>query len=635
MNISEHFKNLLQLSALEKKADHEQYTEKLNSTSFKQRRKEGICWYPVEVEQTKFDAGERLIVKIIRHKEHDEQHMFRSGKPVIFFSNNAGKIDDEYSVKGVVNRAGKQEMHITLNCDDVPDWIHDNKLGIQLMFDEGAYKEMDAALKYLGTTDDERIKELCNILLADMPARFREQHRYENKNLNENQNTAVQNVLDAEDVAIIHGPPGTGKTTTLIQAVMKSLQTEKQILVSAPSNAAVDLLVDKLTSEGIRVLRIGHPARVTQEQLDHTLDAHFSRHNDFKLLKSIRKQAEEYYAMARKYKRNFGAAERQQRKLLYAEVSKLRKEAEQLEFFIGNDCISKAQVIACTLVGAANHNLKGRKFSTVFIDEAAQGLEPAAWIPITKAHRVIFAGDHKQLPPTVKSIKAAKEGLAVTLFEKAIENNSADVMLTEQYRMHEDIMNFSSSLFYEGRLTAHPSVAKHLMFEDDNALEFIDTAGCGFFESTDQETRSSFNAEEAGLLITRLKNYLAELREQGETSADIGIISPYKAQVELLIRKVESEIDKEYQGNIAVNTVDSFQGQERDIIFISLVRSNEKGEIGFLSDTRRMNVAMTRARKKLVIIGDSATVTAHEFYNAFLDYINELGAYRSAFEFLY
>lgn len=635
MNIKTQIQKLQDLLALEKKADFEQYIGKINTTSFNQRRKEGICWYPVSVENTTYDAGERLIVKLTRPKEHTEQHMFQSGKPVSFFLNNNGKIDDALSVNGVVNRAGAEEMIITLNCDDLPDWTYGGKLGVQLLFDESSYKETERALEYLLKTDDDRINELKEILLSDKEAHFSKKSEIKIPGLNDKQNEAVQKVIEADDIAIIHGPPGTGKTTTLVESVVLTVKDEKQVLVCAPSNAAVDLLVDKLSRKGLNVVRMGHPARVTQEQLDYTLDANFSRHNDFKLLKSMKKQSDELLAMARKYKRNFGHNERMQRKLLFAEVSKLKSEIDQLEFYITSDIIGKAQVIACTLVGAANYALRGKKFRTVFIDEAAQGLEPASWIPILKSERVVFAGDHQQLPPTVKSIEAAKEGLSITLFEKAIKNNIADVMLTVQYRMHENIMKFSSRMFYDNQLIAHESVAQHSVFEGDTAFEFIDTAGCGFDEELETESRSLFNKDEAVLLCKHLNMYLQDISARGliDEVGQIGIISPYKAQVEVLKENIENALEKNLSERIAVNTVDSFQGQERNIIYISLVRSNEKGDIGFLSDIRRMNVAMTRARKKLVVVGDSATISSNGFYNSLLDYINESAEYRSAFEF--
>ena len=325
--------------------------------------------------------------------------------------------------------------------------------------------------------------------------------------------------------------------------------------------------------------------------------------------------------------------------MLFSEANKLRVEGDQLAFYISNDIITKSRVIACTLVGANNMSINNLHFKTVFIDEAAQALEPATWIPILKSDRVIFAGDHHQLPPTIKSFEAAKQGLEVTLFEKAIECNQADVMLREQYRMNTAIMNFSNGYFYNNELIANANVADWKIFPEDLPIEFIDTAGCGFFEQVDSETLSSFNPEEADLVLKHLSMYFEELAQNNylESVSDIGIISPYKAQTTLLAERiVKNEIlSDEIRAKMSINTVDSFQGQERDIIYISLVRSNENGVIGFLSDTRRMNVAMTRARKKLVIFGDSATIGQHPFYDKLLDYVNKINAYTSAFELLY
>jgi superfamily I DNA and/or RNA helicase len=498
---------------------------------------------------------------------------------------------------------------------------------------------MEYALKFLLETKEERISYLKNVLLGDIEAQFTEINPIKIPQLNESQNRALNLVQNALDVAIIHGPPGTGKTTTLIQTIIQTLKSETQILVCAPSNAAVDLIVEKLTHQGVNTLRIGHPARVTQEILSTTLDARITQHLSYKDLKTVRKQAEEYRNLALKYKRNYGPEEREQRRLLLTEARKLRDETKRLVYYITDDIISKTRVIASTLVGAANMTLKGMKFKTVFIDEAAQGLEPATWIPILKAERVIFAGDHCQLPPTIKSFEAAKSGLDITLFEKAIKRNNADVMLNEQYRMNKKIMNFSNRFFYKNELTANSSVADWKIFADDLAIEFVDTAGCGFFEQVDEETKSTSNIEEAELLKKHLTQYVDNLESNGifEDVQNIGIISPYSAQVKILKETIldNSELSEECKSKIAINTVDSFQGQERDIVYISLVRSNEKGEIGFLADTRRMNVAMTRARKKLVIFGDSSTISRNQFYNQFIDYINEIEAYKSAYEFMY
>lgn len=637
-DIQEELKHLLALLRQEKEEDLLVYKRKMTSTSLAERRKQGMCWYPVELERTKFEMGERLLVKVSRPPEHRDAHMFQSGKLISLFSNAGANHENSEVVSGVVNQVNEHEMLMSLNCDEIPEWINDGYLGVQLLFDENAYREMENAVKTLIKTRDDRINWLKGVLLGGIEAEAKESHPMTMPGLNKSQNDALILIRNARDVAIVHGPPGTGKTTTLVQSILFILKEESQILVCAPSNAAVDLLVEKLDDQGVNVVRIGHPARVTERILSNTLDAKIARHDDFKNLKSLRKKTEESRALALKYKRNFGREEREQRGLLLSESRKLKEEAEHLEFYIVNSILSKAQVIASTLVGANNYNLKGMHFHSVFIDEAAQALEPASWIPILKSQRIIFAGDHFQLPPMIKSYEAAKNGLEETLFEKAIKRNHADVMLREQYRMHDKIMDFSNRYFYKDQLIANENVKNWTIFPDDSPLEFIDTAGTGFFEQIEQETRSSFNKEEANLLFRHLDDYLQQLELHGglEKITNIGIISPYKAQVSLL----QDLFDEKYANSpdlirkVAINTVDSFQGQERDIIYISMVRSNEKGEIGFLADTRRMNVAMTRARKKLVIIGDSATIGTNPFYEKFLDYINEIEAYRSAFEMM-
>jgi ATP-dependent RNA/DNA helicase IGHMBP2 len=635
--IQEELKKVQFLLKQEKEEELLQYKAKLNGSSFTDLRKQGLCWYPVKIEKTGFDSGERLIVRISRPKEHQESHQFQSGKPVSLFS-NASDMDEEDSVYGVVNQVKELEMLITINRDELPDWIYNGYLGVQLLFDEVSYREMEQTMAFLIKTEDPRINELKSILLGNAQAKFStENPRVNIPFLNDKQNEALNLVKRAHDVAIIHGPPGTGKTTTLVEAILQVLKEEEQILVCAPSNAAVDLLVEKLSDKQIEVLRIGNPARVTDELLNKTLDSRITHHQYYKELRTIRRKADEFRKLARKYKRNFGPAEREQRRLLFDEANKLKAEADQLAFYISNDIISKSPVIASTLVGSNNYELKGKHFRTVFIDEAAQALEPASWIPILKAERVIFAGDHCQLPPTIKSIKAARDGLDITLFEKTIKRNKADVMLMEQYRMNNQIMNFPSRMFYNGQLSANDKVSNAKLFPEDMPFEFIDTAGIGYFEQVDEATFSTYNREEANLLIRHFTDYINQLDAMNimKEVRNIGIISPYKAQVSLLQEAQNTGlILDEISCNLSINTVDSFQGQERDIMYISLVRSNEKGEIGFLSDIRRMNVAMTRARRKLVIIGDSSTICSHSFYDRLLDYANEIGAYRSAFEFM-
>jgi len=629
---------VLALFLSEKEEDLRQYKRKMSDTSLTERRKEGVCWYPLNVERTSFSAGERVLVRVSRPKEHRESHMFQSGKLVSLFSNLGSNNEQKHAVSGVVNRAGESEMIITLNGDDEPDWLHNGHLGVQLMFDENAYLEMERTLHIVINPQDNRLLFLRSLLLEDGEATFENIPELNIPELNSGQNKALNRIASANDLAIVHGPPGTGKTTTLVHSIYHTLKNEKQVLVCAPSNAAIDLLCEKLASKGLSVVRIGHPARVTEEILSITLDAQIAHHSSYKDLKAVKKMAEEYYQTAKKYKRNFGHEERQQRRLLLQESTQLKKEAEQLEYYIVNDILTNAQVIASTMVGASNYQIRDRRFSTVFIDEAAQGLEPATWIPVTKANRIIFAGDHCQLPPTIKSFEAARAGLDETLFEKAIKRNKADVMLQEQYRMNRDIMRFSSRFFYNNKIRANSAVENWNMFDGDTALEFIDTAGCGFFEQVDQETKSSFNPEECDILLKHFRQYISLLESNiPQSEPSVGIISPYKAQINLLQNNFKG-IEEEFENcklQLSVNTIDSFQGQERDIVYISLVRSNEKGEIGFLSDTRRMNVAMTRARKKLVIVGDSATIGQHQFYGQFLDYVNSIGAYRSAFEWMY
>jgi len=638
-DILQELNTLKTLLKQEKEEDLLQYKLRITGTSPVERRNQGVCWYPVHLDKTEFDAGERLIVRVTRPKEHKHTHLFQSGKLVSVFANTNSKNSEEESVNGVVNFVKDHEMVVTINGDEFPDWLFGKNIGVQLLFDENSYKEMEYALHFVTTTKVERINQLMHIILGDAEAQFSQENPIILPWLNQSQNDALNIVINAKDIAIVHGPPGTGKTTTLIEAILQTLKNESQILVCAPSNAAVDLLVEKLYAKGVNVLRLGHPARVNEEILSKTLDARISQHLNYKDLKSSRKKSQEYFNLAGKYKRNFGPEEREQRKLLFDEAHRLKREAEQLEFYITKDIIENAQVIACTLVGASNMAIKGRRFKTVFMDEAAQALEPASWIPILKSDRVVFAGDHCQLPPTIKSLAAAKGGLEKTLFEKAIQRNKADTMLKEQYRMNKLIMGFSGSFFYKNQLIANTKVADWKIFDDDSPIEFIDTAGCGFYEQVNTETKSSFNPEEAELLIKHLGMYLTDLEYKGllEKVDNIGIISPYSAQTIYLKSRILDDglFPDETKVKFSINTVDSFQGQERDIIYISLVRSNEKSEIGFLADIRRMNVAITRARKKLVVIGDSGTISRNPFYAQFVEYVTEKGAYKSAFEYLY
>ncbi len=637
--ISDYIENLRTLLKIEKDADFKQYREKTINTSIAERVKEGVCWYPVQTDGVSYDFGEQLICEFSRIVSVDNAHTFSSGSLVSIFSNFGSNSESEVFVNAVVNRVKNNKMTVTLHTKEFPNWLKSGKIGIQLLFDENTYNEMEYALVKLIKNEDETIEQLKNVLIGDTPPMFDESFQVQLSVLNDSQNFALNKLRSARQVALVHGPPGTGKTTTLVHSIKHILKSERQVLVCAPSNAAVDLLAVKLSEVGLTVVRIGHPARVTEENLNLTLDMRISNHESYSLLKSLKKQAMQIAQKAGKFRRNFGDTERNERRELYTEARQLRDETAQLEFFITQNILSEAQVIASTLVGANNHTLKGRTYRTVFLDEASQALEPAAWIPILKAERVIFAGDHLQLPPTVKSIEAGKKGLSETLFEKCMHKlPQASVLLNVQYRMNELIMNFSNRFFYGNKLLADISVAHHKLFNDDLVLEFIDTAGCGFTEDIHPQTLSTHNREEAELLFSHFEKYLAQIEYSGKIKSlsNIGVITPYSAQVSVLKEVMQSKQFPDYiVRKTVVNTVDSFQGQERDVIYISLVRSNNEGAVGFLADIRRMNVAMTRAKKKLVVIGDSSTITRHPFYDKFLEYINEIGAYRSAFEFLY
>lgn len=639
MTSTEALYKTLELLRDERNADLEQYKQKVMLLPLSRKTKEGKSWYPVKLRRHYIGTGERLIIEIERTQHLNQAHVFQSGKVVNVFCNARNTPEKEH-VGGVINYVRDNTMVITLNSDDLPDWMDDPLLGVDVMFDEMTYREMEFALKEVIKADTSRVAELREILLGyRLPATSRPLpvtgDRQLATALNASQQEAQQKILSSADVAIIHGPPGTGKTTTLVEAIKVTVQEEKQVLVTAPSNAALDLLVDKLSEAGLNVLRIGHPARVTEQTLSKTLDVRIAMHEHFRELRNMRRRMEQLKDMAFKYKREFGYSERQQRKLLMQEAKALKADADVLEFYIVNDLLQTSEIIACTLVGASHPTLRGKRYKTVFIDEAAQALEPACWIPILRTERVVLAGDHHQLPPTVKSFEAGKAGLSKTLFEKCIQHHpQTAVMLQTQYRMHEDIMRFSATYFYENKLLADASVASALLEPGMSPFDFIDTAGCGFTEAQDPETLSRYNEEEAQFLIRQVEKLILHVGVD-QWNFSIGIITPYSAQVERLIKLAEqSEELSTLASRITINTVDAFQGQERDVIAISLVRSNEKSEVGFLGDIRRVNVAMTRAKKKLIMLGDSATLGSHPFYLELLTYVQEKGFYKSAYELM-
>lgn len=632
----DYFKKLLELLKIEREDDRKAYQEMAASTSVAERRANGLSWYPIAIRGSEMSRGDYLTVEVERTTHQDIVHQLRFGVSAVLFSNHDPKTD---RVEGTISYQGGNRLKITLRTDELPEWASNGKLGIDVLFDDNSYDEMQNALKQADAiTAKGENDHLIRILTGEKSPTFNDTlPPVTIPRLNDSQQAAVNRILAANDLAIVHGPPGTGKTTTLVQAIKALIrQDNKQILVVAPSNTAVDLLSEKLSDEGLNVLRVGNPARVSERLSSLTLDSRMSEHNSMKEIKRLKKQANEFRDMAHKYKRNFGKAERDQRKALFDEARNIMKQVENTEQYIMDDLVAKAQVITATLVGANHYTVRHLKYHTIVIDEAGQALEPACWIPILKAQKVVLAGDHCQLSPTVKSEEAARKGLSTTLLEKCTARHpEAVVLLEEQYRMHEMIMGYSSAVFYEDKLRAHASVAAHTLFPDDVPLSFVDTAGCGFDEKV--EGTSTTNPEEAAFLFKHLRQFVTGLHThyQPQHFPSIAIISPYKQQIHILKEQLLSVPELQAYGDkIAVNTIDSFQGQERDIVYISMTRSNNDNKIGFLSDIRRMNVAMTRARKKLVIIGDSATLSQLPFYAGFIAYAEQQNAYQSAWEFM-
>ena len=625
----DYFLALKKLLAKEKQSDLEQYNKTMTTSSFKEKIGKGLCWEPLLIKDTGYGLGDYPFVVVERVKNKDANHQFSAGKQVNLYLSGG---EPSEKCKGTIHFVSGNTMKLVLSANDLPDWLQAGRIGAQLLFDDKSYEEMETTLDKLVKTKDAQIENLLELILAKKPQKkFSPVGFVPSPHLNESQNDAVKAIMGNQDICIVHGPPGTGKTTTLVEAIKRLTVIDKRILVCAPSNAAADLLTEKLAQKGVNVIRIGNLSRVDESVVRHTVDFQLQESPMFKQIKTIRKQADEYRRMALKYKRDFGKDERMQRNLLLKEAKNSVKDAVDLENAAIDGMIERAQVVTCTLVGANHRHIDHLKFETVVIDEAAQALEPATWISILKAKKVVLAGDPFQLPPTVKSDEAKKAGLETTLMEIALPNLRNVNLLRTQYRMNEQIMGYSNRYFYQDQLLADDSVANWSLLvhnEASEAVELVDTAGCGFEEKLKEETRSYYNPEEWQVI----QRHLGQLLQDVSEPLSIGIISPYKEQVQYM----KDQISRDWMSlhNITINTVDSFQGQERDLIYISLVRCNAKSEIGFLRDYRRMNVAMTRARKKLVVVGDSATFGHDAFYSGFQTYCEGINAYHSAWEWM-
>ena len=631
------------LLQIEYQTEKEAFRKQTEEMGLQRKVKRGDAWYPLKMGKSYYNSLNQLVVEVFRQDDNEIEDNFEFGRPVAFF-----RIDDKdkihyFNFTGTVSYVARQREDGTSGTGDrmviaVPDngQLIDvqgtERVGVQLFFDETSYKTMfdalDRAIKGKG-----RLGYLRDLFYSQQKAEtftFAPMHF---PYLNATQEEAVNKVLRAKDVAVVHGPPGTGKTTTLVEAIYETLRRESQVLVCAQSNMAVDWISEKLVDRGINVLRIGNPSRVNDKMLSFTYERRFEAHPDYELLWSIRKAIRDLRSHRKRGDEKY-----------HQKLERLKERATELEVRIHTDLFGEARVIACTLVGSAHRLLDGQKFGTLFIDEAAQALEAACWIPIRKVSRVILAGDHCQLPPTVKSIAAVKAGLGKTLMERIVENKPEVVTLLKmQYRMNEEIMRFSSDWFYGNQVESAPEVKYRSILDLDIPMTWIDTSELSaelasqpdaeapakplFREEFVGESFGRINKAEAELTLLTLESYFKKIGKQRilDERLDVGIISPYRAQVQYLRRLLKKrEFFKPYRSLISVNTVDGFQGQERDIILISLVRANDEGQIGFLRDLRRMNVAITRARMKLIILGDASTMTRHPFYKKLFEYIEAL-----------
>ncbi|MBM6901701.1 AAA family ATPase [Phocaeicola coprocola] len=609
-----------ELLQIEYEYEKEQFKQQTELMGIGRKIKRGMCWYPLNLGRNYYNALNQLVIEVERREDKDIEHQFEYGRPVCFFTQDVSGKLNYLNFVATVNYVDEDRMVVILPSVDALLALQSKEVvGVQLYFDETSYRLMFEALKQVIGAKNNRLAELRDIFHGTQPASTFSFHPLRFPWLNATQEEAVNKVLHAKDVAIVHGPPGTGKTTTLVEAVYETLHRENQVLVCAQSNMAVDWISEKLVDRGVSVLRIGNPSRVNDKMLSFTYERRFESHPDYPQLWSIRKAIRELYARSRK-----GA----EREAVRQKINSLKDRATELEIRINESLFSEARVIACTLVGSANRLLTGQKFGTLFIDEAAQALEAACWIPIRKADRVILAGDHCQLPPTVKAPEALRAGLGHTLMQTIVKNKPDTVSLLKlQYRMNDEIMRFSSEWFYGGMLQSAPEVKYRSILDFDTPIEWVNTEGLDCNEEFIGENYGRINKSEAELSIEQLKGYITKIGRERflDERIDVGMISPYKAQVQYLRRLVRNDaFFKPYRQAITINTVDGFQGQERDVILISLVRANEEGQIGFLNDLRRMNVAITRARMKLIILGDASTLTRHAFYKKLYTYIESL-----------
>lgn len=613
-----------ELLRLEYDYEKEAFRRETQTMGIGRKVKRGDCWFPAATGRSYYNAMGRFVVEITRNSDTDIEHNFEPGRPLCFFSEDASGGINYLPVSGTVSYAEAARLVAELpDAASLATLERAERLGVQLSFDETTYRLMFAALDEAITARTGRMAELRDMIHASLPVSRGAAQPVSLPWLNHAQEHAVSEVLRARDVAVVHGPPGTGKTTTLVEAVCEVLRRENQVLICAQSNMAVDWISEKLIERGVSVLRVGNPLRMTDEMLAHSYERRFSDHPDYPHLWALRRQIRQLYALPR---RSRPASFR-------SKIDALREKASSLEWRIRQQLFEETRAVTCTLAGSASQLLDGLHFHTLFIDEAAQALEAACWIAIRRADRIVLAGDHQQLPPTVKCPAAARGGLSRTMMEQIVSHCPETVTLLDvQYRMNETLMTFPSRWFYGGRVKSAPEVRHRGILDFDVPATWIDT---DYLDDAGQEEfvgegYGRVNKAEAELTLQVLRDYIRRIGPDRmmDERIDFGIISPYRAQVQFLrlLLRHDEEL-RPFRQMMTVNTVDGFQGQERDVVLISLVRANDKGQIGFLGDLRRMNVAMTRARMKLIILGHAPTLCRHTFYKALFDYIRSLSEY--------
>lgn len=622
LDAHQHFANLRRWLELEGEAERLRLEERRKIQSTTRAERSGETLLDLIVSSHTTGLGGRYLLTLQKRRSPDQMpwHRFRVGSPV-----NVSPDGDAVgrTIQGVVSRRSGDSVEVA-----VDDWPEQDRLRLDLSPDEVTRKRQLAALNSVEEATG-RTGQLRDLLLYQREPAFHDSVIAEiADHLNESQQQAVQFALAANDLAIIHGPPGTGKTTTVVELIRQAVARGDRVLACAPSNTAVDNLLERLIAADVNAVRLGHPARVLDVVRSHTLDALVEKHDAFPVIQEMQKEAEQLERRANRFTRSRPAPGQkyQQRQ----EARELKKHARMLERQAVGDIVQQASVI-CATVSFDFSIIDDQKFDLVVIDEACQSVEPGCWVPLPFADRMVLAGDHCQLPPTILSAEAAREGYAISLMQRLVERFGPQVtrQLTVQYRMHHRIMQFSSNHFYDGNLQADRSVADHRLTDlptyrgaDDDPVTFIDTAGAGWDEQQEKDGLSRLNPEEGRLVL----NQVNALCEAGLKPNDIAVIAPYAAQVRWL--RQHAEFDQ-----LEIDTVDGFQGREKEAVVMCTVRSNSKGEVGFLSDSRRMNVALTRAKRKLIVIGDSATLASDPFLASLLEWFEQIGAYRSVWEF--